>query len=257
MHKSPRSFLKPPNFLLPLAIFLEFFFLTFHFAAISAQFFSTMGVMDSILSTLGPLTSAAPYHLLAYGTLLGTELYQVCRSSSVYSSKNWQFWKEFCHDINLLSSPSYVGLYHTAEASFSFIFPDSKSSLSSHRGYLSSLWTVFSRQKFDGRYCYPDLRWCHGAVESHRVRPQDSGGHDWENPSRSEQFCSIPWNPHGTNCIPETKDGKKFNDPELSEEMRVKNKAFSHNHAMSIHLNLLAVGATLWYGLRLASKIQI
>lgn len=58
-------------------------------------------------------------------------------------------------------------------------------------------------------------------------------------------------------CITETKDGKKFNDPELSDEMKVKNKAFSHNHAMSIHLNLLAVGATLWYGLRLASKIQI
>lgn len=46
-----------------------------------------MGVMDSLLSTLAPLTSAAPYHLLAYGTLLGTELYQVGRNFAVYSFK--------------------------------------------------------------------------------------------------------------------------------------------------------------------------
>lgn len=43
----------------------------------------------------------------------------------------------------------------------------------------------------------------------------------------------------------------------MSEEMRKVNRAFARNHAMSIHLNLLAIGATLWYGVRLASRFQI
>ncbi|EMD66744.1 hypothetical protein GGP41_008137 [Bipolaris sorokiniana] len=41
-----------------------------------------------------------------------------------------------------------------------------------------------------------------------------------------------------------------------SEEILVLNKAFSRAHAMSIHLNLITIGATLWYGWQLASKLQ-
>ena len=55
----------------------------------------------------------------------------------------------------------------------------------------------------------------------------------------------------------ETRDGKKYNDPEGSEEMKVKNKAFSRAHAMSIHFNLIAMGATIWYGFRLASRFEL
>jgi hypothetical protein len=55
----------------------------------------------------------------------------------------------------------------------------------------------------------------------------------------------------------ETKDGRKHNDPtETSEEMRARTRAFSKNHAMAIHLNLLSMGATLWYGVRLASRLK-
>ncbi|KAL9585329.1 MAG: hypothetical protein Q9212_001588 [Teloschistes hypoglaucus] len=54
----------------------------------------------------------------------------------------------------------------------------------------------------------------------------------------------------------ETRDGRKFNDAEKSEEMKVRNKAFSKAHAMSIHFNLLAIGTTVWYGFRLASRFQ-
>ncbi|KAI9154810.1 Xanthocillin biosynthesis cluster protein D [Paramyrothecium foliicola] len=34
------------------------------------------------------------------------------------------------------------------------------------------------------------------------------------------------------------------------------NKRFSRAHAMSIHLNLFSIGATLWYGWRLASRMH-
>lgn len=54
----------------------------------------------------------------------------------------------------------------------------------------------------------------------------------------------------------ETRDGTKYNDPEISEEMRKRNRAFSKAHAMSIHLNLLGIIAMLWYGVRLASRLN-
>jgi hypothetical protein len=49
----------------------------------------------------------------------------------------------------------------------------------------------------------------------------------------------------------------KFNGPGVkSEQMKLVNKAFSRNHAMSIHLNLVGILATIWYALacRLESR---
>jgi hypothetical protein len=60
-----------------------------------------------------------------------------------------------------------------------------------------------------------------------------------------------------TDGIIETRDGTKSNDAAISDEMRAKNRAFSKAHAMSIHLNLLAIMATLWYGVRLASRMSL
>ena len=57
--------------------------------------------------------------------------------------------------------------------------------------------------------------------------------------------------------VTETKDGKKYNDPDGSEEMKAKNRAFSRAHAMSIHLNLMVVMAHLFYGFRLASRLEL
>jgi hypothetical protein len=42
----------------------------------------------------------------------------------------------------------------------------------------------------------------------------------------------------------------------VSDEMKVLNLAFSRAHAMSIHLNLFTIGATLWYGWGLAMKFD-
>ncbi|KAH6865197.1 hypothetical protein BKA58DRAFT_322228 [Alternaria rosae] len=53
-----------------------------------------------------------------------------------------------------------------------------------------------------------------------------------------------------------TRDGKAQLNGTTSDEMKVLNRKFSRAHAMSIHLNLMTIGATLWYGWRLASKLQ-
>jgi len=56
----------------------------------------------------------------------------------------------------------------------------------------------------------------------------------------------------------ETSDGRKPNDGLAdSQEMHAVKRAFSRAHAMSIHLNLITIGATLWYGWRLASKLGV
>jgi len=53
-----------------------------------------------------------------------------------------------------------------------------------------------------------------------------------------------------------TRDGKAQLNGAISDDMKVLNRAFSRAHAMSIHLNLVTIGATLWYGWKLASKLQ-
>ncbi|KAF2732604.1 hypothetical protein EJ04DRAFT_440775 [Polyplosphaeria fusca] len=55
----------------------------------------------------------------------------------------------------------------------------------------------------------------------------------------------------------ETTDGRKSSDLEnMSADMRTLNRAFSRTHAMSIHLNLISIGAMLWHGWSLASKMK-
>lgn len=54
-----------------------------------------------------------------------------------------------------------------------------------------------------------------------------------------------------------TRDAKNTSNPaEPSPEMAAIVRQFKKNHAMCIHLNLISVGAILWYGCRLASHLQ-
>lgn len=53
-----------------------------------------------------------------------------------------------------------------------------------------------------------------------------------------------------------TRDNKAQLKGTMSDDMKILNRAFSRAHAMSIHLNLITIGATIWCGLRLASNLQ-
>lgn len=57
----------------------------------------------------------------------------------------------------------------------------------------------------------------------------------------------------------ETRDGRKANDPaeQLSEDMTNLNRAFSRTHAMSIHINLISIGAMIWWGWKLALRLDV
>ena len=55
----------------------------------------------------------------------------------------------------------------------------------------------------------------------------------------------------------ETRDGRKHNEVvNQSKEMKAVNRRFSRAHAMTIHLNLLTIVCTLWYGASLASRLH-
>ncbi|KAI0895650.1 hypothetical protein F4806DRAFT_64169 [Annulohypoxylon nitens] len=54
----------------------------------------------------------------------------------------------------------------------------------------------------------------------------------------------------------ETREGGKSDDStEPSDEMRALKKSFSRNHAMSIHLNLISIGAMVWWAWKLALQL--
>ena len=53
----------------------------------------------------------------------------------------------------------------------------------------------------------------------------------------------------------ETRDVSSGADDSISEEMALLKRRFSHNHAMAIHLNLLAIIGTAIYGVRLGARI--
>ncbi|GAW21147.1 hypothetical protein ANO14919_106640 [Xylariales sp. No.14919] len=61
----------------------------------------------------------------------------------------------------------------------------------------------------------------------------------------------------------ETRDGlqKQTTDDDVVEapslEMQRIQRSFKRNHAMSIHLNLLTIGAMLWWGWKLASSLNL
>jgi hypothetical protein len=54
----------------------------------------------------------------------------------------------------------------------------------------------------------------------------------------------------------ETRDGCRYGDVVKSNEMKAVTRRFSKAYAMSIHLNLIAIVATIWYGVILASKLS-
>ena len=51
-------------------------------------------------------------------------------------------------------------------------------------------------------------------------------------------------------------DAKSMIEGFVSDETKKLKQSFSWNHAMSMHVNLITIGATLWYGWRLASKLK-
>lgn len=179
-----------------------------------------MAIASLSFAIIEPFTALAPYHLLLYGTLLGTELYQSFVMTKI--------------SYNALPISAFTTLQKR-------VFP----------AYfrLQSILTLLTAAT------HPP----HGPLSLAKslgdLAPLAIGG-------ITAALNLLVYGPRAQTTMverihQETRDGRKYNDPKCSEEMKAKNKAFSRAHAMSIHINLLTIGSTIWYGFRLASKIQV
>jgi hypothetical protein len=54
----------------------------------------------------------------------------------------------------------------------------------------------------------------------------------------------------------ETRDGRRYGDTVKSDEMKDVMRRFFKVHVMSIHINIIAIFATIWYGFVLTSKLS-
>lgn len=52
----------------------------------------------------------------------------------------------------------------------------------------------------------------------------------------------------------ETRDGRQDNLAKVEDEMKIKKRVFSKQHAMCIHLNLVSIVGMVWYGFQLAGS---
>ncbi|TDL15823.1 hypothetical protein BD410DRAFT_844909 [Rickenella mellea] len=172
-------------------------------------------------STLPTILSLPPYHLLAYGTLLGTELYQTFVMTGV-----------------------------------------------SFRALPISMFTTLQKRVFPAYFRTQTLL---AAATALTYPPGSLVGlrQQWSSwvPLLVNLACAglnlYIYGPRTTRAMidrihQETRDGKKYNDTvDQSAEMKRLNRQFSKSHAMSIHLNLIAIIGTVWYGIMLAQRLDV
>jgi hypothetical protein len=179
-----------------------------------------MGFADTVIDGLSALTELAPYHLLSYSALLGTELYQ----SFVVTKVAYR----------ALPMSSFASLQKR-------IFPAYFNSQS-----LLMLLTLITVPPYGPVSLVQDLKSLIPLLLA--ALP---AGLNWAvfGPRTKKAMLD--------RVHQEIVDGIKYNDPEINEAMRLINRAFSKAHAISIHLNLVSIVATLWYGVRLAARFKL
>lgn len=180
-------------------------------------------------SALTVLTSLAPYHLLAWGSLLGMQLYQS------------QIMTKLCYQN--LPMPQFTQLqrkvfpvYFNLQTALTLLV------VASYPPY-----SVLSLLKGPG----PPPVW--SAIVPLGLSLGTSVL-NWAvyGPRTSETMMN--------RIRQETVDGRRSGSEEHGEppeEMKKLKKAFSRAHAMSIHLNAISMVGTVWYGVGLAAKIRI
>ncbi|KUJ20968.1 uncharacterized protein LY89DRAFT_681599 [Mollisia scopiformis] len=175
--------------------------------------------------------SPAPYHIIAYGTLLGTEFFQTFVGGIVsYQALPRPQFSQLQQKL----FPVYFGLQTTLPAILALTYPGSRTSLGPSSGIsgtfadvnrwtvLAPIATIFVTSAVNMLYCGP---------ETTRIMRKRK--------------------------VQETRDGKKYHDPApQSTEMQQLNKAFAWMHGASSLVNLVGYIATIWYGFSLAERIS-
>ncbi|KAN0114965.1 protein of unknown function (DUF4149) domain containing protein [Hyaloscypha variabilis] len=172
--------------------------------------------------------SPAPYHIISYGTLLGTEFFQTFVGGIVsYQALPRAGFSQLQQKL----MPVYFSLQTALPAVLALTYPGSKilGLQSGLQGVLADRWgalvpvtTIFITGL---------ANWAYFGPATTRVMRE-----------RKHQ---------------ETKDGKKYHDPgPHSTKMQQLNSSFNTMHSLSALLNLAGYVSTCFYGFSLASRIQ-
>jgi len=172
--------------------------------------------------------SPAPYHIISYGTLLGTQFFQsfVGGIISYQALPRPQF-----SQLQQKIFPVYFGLQTALPAFLALTYPGSSTIPSGLQGTFAEVnrWSVLVPLATIFVTSLTNMAFI-GPATTKIMR------------ERKHQ---------------ETRDGKKYYDPAPhSNEMQKLNKAFGSMHGISSLLNMAGFIATLWYGISLAARIQ-
>ncbi|KAK3349764.1 hypothetical protein B0T25DRAFT_582627 [Lasiosphaeria hispida] len=153
----------------------------------------------------------APFHLLFYSTLLGTELYQTFVMTKV------------CYDVLPRSAFTTLQKHIFLPPLFSRFYSIIRSKQDWLPFAVAGLTAFLNLGVYEPRTSKAMVDRIHQATRDSR-QPIENGSIVDEGPSL---------------------------------EMQRLNRVFSKNHAMTIHLNLISIAAMLFYGWRLASRLNM
>ncbi|KAG9241902.1 hypothetical protein BJ878DRAFT_427088 [Calycina marina] len=184
------------------------------------------------MSDCSILRSAAPYHILAYGTLLGAQSFQTFVGGIVAfrALPRPQF-----STLQQKIFPIYFGLQTALPAILALTYPAVRGLNRTAPGGLTGTFDVVNRWSVLVPIA---TMFVSGLVNVVYVGPTTTKIMK----RRKHQ---------------ETRDGKKSYDPAPhSEEMQRLNKSFGIMHGVSSLINLVEYIATVWYGFSLAERLQ-
>ncbi|KAG7137131.1 putative mitochondrial outer membrane protein like [Verticillium longisporum] len=199
--------------------------------------------------------SPAPYHIISYGTLLGTTffhsfvngitMFRVLERPSFSAAQNALF-------------PIYFALQTALPAILALTYPGSSNPL----GVASGLSGLLDESNFRGTLLPIATIFVTGAVNLLVVLPATQkimAARYAQGLTHAPQPPVLPRggaSKHMTDSRTEKKDGKKSYDPAPhSQEMQALNKRFGKMHGISSLLNLGTFIATIAYGFTLGSRL--
>ncbi|RDL40720.1 Uncharacterized protein BP5553_00699 [Venustampulla echinocandica] len=175
--------------------------------------------------------SPGPYHIISYGTLLGTTVFESCFAGII--AFNTIPRPQFSLLRNRIF-PVYFSVQTTLPVVLALTYPGSGLPLGTASG-LAGTFAEVNRWKVLAPLATMFVTALTNLV---LIRPATN------NVMRQRN-------------LQETRDGKKSYDPAPhSKEMQKLNKAFGRIHGASALLNMGTLLATLWYGFNLAERIQ-
>lgn len=180
---------------------------------------------------LSILRTPTPYHILAYGTLLGTQFFQSFVGGVVaFQALTRPQFSQLQQKI----FPIYFGLQSALPVVLALTYPASRTSL----GTVGGLNGVFA-----------DVNQWTVLVPLTTMFVTSVANLIFIGPATTNVMRDRK--------VQETRDGKKYYDPAPhSNEMQKLNTSFATMHGISSLLNLAGYLATVWYGVTLAGRIQ-